>query len=301
MSGKKENEAASRTQLFGQIASGVQLSSNPAKSSRRRQQTQASAAGIAIGGYAPPPTRPQASTPLSAEDAKSMKAPATMPRSEVKRITISGGVLQGNVVNKVQPAYPSIAKSAKASGAVQVQIVINEAGTVIDAQAIGGHPLLRAAAVEAAKQWSFQPTKLSGVPVKVQGVLAFNFALGGKTSGDVSSAPATLLPDEGRRRESLIKLHPSIQAVVLRLEDKTAKPAAVEAKFVHDGKAEVEVWLTDKSDATIDSLKNLGFEVVLNPQSSKLVIGRLPIEKLMALAEMHAVRYIGPAEVLSQK
>jgi len=48
---------------------------------------------------------------------------------------------------------------------------------VIEAQVVSGHPLLRDAALQAARQWVFKPTELSGVAVKVQGVLTFNFTL----------------------------------------------------------------------------------------------------------------------------
>ncbi len=94
-----------------------------------------------------------------------------------KKITVSGGVLQGSAVKRVQPPYPPIAKAARAAGAVQVQVTIGEDGRVIDAAVVSGHPLLRDAAVQAARQWVFKPTELSGVPVKVQGVLTFNFTL----------------------------------------------------------------------------------------------------------------------------
>jgi hypothetical protein len=56
----------------------------------------------------------------------------------------------------------------------------------------------------------------------------------------------------------------------------------------------VQVWLTDKSDATMAQLKALGFEIILDPQSGKVVIGRLPLEKLAALAEIKEVRYVAP-------
>jgi hypothetical protein len=92
----------------------------------------------------------------------------------------------------------------------------------------------------------------------------------------------------------LSKLHPSIAAVVERLKNKDAKPSAEESKFTRDGKAEIQVWLADKSAATIEQLKKLGFEVILNPQSSKVIIGRLPIEKLAALAELTVVKYVAP-------
>jgi len=52
--------------------------------------------------------------------------------------------------------------------------------------------------------------------------------------------------------------------------------------------------LTEKSDANMAKLKELGFEVVLDPKTAKLVIGRISIEKLAALAELKFVRYVGP-------
>jgi protein TonB len=110
----------------------------------------------------PPPPKPPEPTPTPAPP---------------KKLTVSGGVLQGKAINKVQPPYPPIAKAARAAGAVQVQVTISEEGRVIEATVIAGHPLLRDAALQAAKRWTFQPTELSGVPVKVQGILTFNFTL----------------------------------------------------------------------------------------------------------------------------
>src|SRR5262245_61602054 len=94
-----------------------------------------------------------------------------------RKLTVSGGVLQGKAINRIQPPYPPIAKAARAAGAVQVQVAISEDGRVIEAAVMNGHPLLRDAALQAAKRWTFQPTELSGVPVKVQGILTFNFTL----------------------------------------------------------------------------------------------------------------------------
>ncbi len=100
--------------------------------------------------------------------------------------------------------------------------------------------------------------------------------------------------EEQQRRQLLSKLHPSVAAVIERLKNKQAKPTAEEAKFVSVGKAEIQIWLAEKSDAQLERFKKLGFEIVLNPQSSKLVIGRLPIEKLEALAALEIVRYVSP-------
>jgi TonB family protein len=109
--------------------------------------------------------------------------PTSVPPAEAtgaetsKKITVSGGVLQGKAIKKVQPPYPPIARAARASGPVQVQVIISETGEVIEASVVSGHPLLRDAALQAARQWLFHPTELSAVPVKVQGILTFNFTL----------------------------------------------------------------------------------------------------------------------------
>ena len=82
---------------------------------------------------------------------------------------------QGKAIKKVQPRYPADAKAAGVSGAVSVRVLISEEGKVIEAEAVSGHQLLREAAVEAAKQWVFSPTKRSGAPVKVKGIITFHF------------------------------------------------------------------------------------------------------------------------------
>jgi Ca-activated chloride channel family protein len=107
-------------------------------------------------------------------------------------------------------------------------------------------------------------------------------------------APRTLSPAEQKRRDFTAKFHPTVLAVIDRLKDPKAKPGADEAKFIRNGKAEVQIWLTEKTDETMAKLKELGFEVVLDPKTAKLVIGRISIEKLAALAEVKGVRYVGP-------
>lgn len=108
-----------------------------------------------------------------------LHAPArAMPQNKPeppKIIRKSGGVLQGSATKRVEPVYPPLAKAAKVSGAVVVEVTIDETGKVIEARAISGHPLLKDSAVEAAREWTFSPTQLSGVPVKVIGTLTFNF------------------------------------------------------------------------------------------------------------------------------
>jgi len=89
--------------------------------------------------------------------------------------SLNGGILNGKATSLPKPVYPEAALAVKAEGTVVVQITIDESGMVISAEAVSGHPLLRAAAVDAARLATFAPTRLSGQPVKVSGVVTYNF------------------------------------------------------------------------------------------------------------------------------
>lgn len=91
---------------------------------------------------------------------------------------ISGGVVNSKATSLVKPEYPPAARAVNAEGAVNVQVTIDENGDVISAAATSGHPLLRDAAVQAARASKFSPTRLSGQPVKVTGVVVYNFVSG---------------------------------------------------------------------------------------------------------------------------
>jgi periplasmic protein TonB len=104
--------------------------------------------------------------------------PPSYPSSVITMQTrVSGGVLNGKAISKPVPAYPPIAKAARAQGTVVVEIVVGESGDVISANAVSGHPLLQQAAMAAARQAKFSPTRLSGQPVQVSGTLTYNFVL----------------------------------------------------------------------------------------------------------------------------
>ena len=90
----------------------------------------------------------------------------------------SGGVLQESADRRVEPTYPPLAKAARITGSVVVEVLVDEQGNVSAARAISGHPLLKDAAVSAARGWKFKPTLLAGSPVRVIGTLTFNFDLG---------------------------------------------------------------------------------------------------------------------------
>ncbi|MFN0087686.1 MAG: TonB family protein, partial [Blastocatellia bacterium] len=219
----------------------------------------------------------------------SLQAPLQAPL----QAHVSGGVLRESADKRADPVYPAAAKSARVNGPVQVRIVVDEAGKVAEASVISGHPLLRDAALQAARQWQFKPTELSGRPVRAQGVVTFNFDLKvGASPGRITAAPAPL-PEERRRQALVAKMAPDVAALAERLRT-GAKPAPGEAAFVRNGKAELQVRLAGKSAATIAGLRRLSFEVLLDPKSSSFVIGRLPVEKLEALAGLPVVLYIAP-------
>lgn len=90
---------------------------------------------------------------------------------------ISGGVLNGTAISLPPPVYPEAAKRMRTSGVVEVEVVLDESGKVISAVARSGPGILKDAAVKAALKARFSPTKLSGQPVKVSGMINYKFAL----------------------------------------------------------------------------------------------------------------------------
>ena len=125
------------------------------------------AAPVAVGSG----TGSMVSAPTKVDISEPPPPPAPTP----PRAPISGGVLNGKAISLPKPAYPAIARQAHASGTVVVQVTIDENGNVISARPVSGHPLLTAVAVNAARGARFSPTKLSGQPVKVTGVITYNF------------------------------------------------------------------------------------------------------------------------------
>jgi protein TonB len=100
--------------------------------------------------------------------------PADPPKP---KIIVSKGPINGQAVSLPKPTYPPLAKAAGIQGTVSVQVLIDEHGRVVSAKAIDGSPALRAEAQRAAMQARFSPTTLGGQPVKVSGVITYNFLL----------------------------------------------------------------------------------------------------------------------------
>lgn len=112
---------------------------------------------------------------VASDEPVAKEPPPAPPKVEKKIAPVSGGVMTGKAKVLPKPTYSAAARSVGAQGTVSVQILVDESGKVISAKAVNGNILLRPAAVEAAFKARFDPTTLSGVPVKVTGIINYNF------------------------------------------------------------------------------------------------------------------------------
>ena len=86
-------------------------------------------------------------------------------------------MMEGNLVHKVEPLYPSLAKQAGIQGSVIIRAFISRSGAIERAELVSGHPLLSRAALDAVRQWQYRPYYLNGEPVKVETQITVNFVL----------------------------------------------------------------------------------------------------------------------------
>ncbi len=113
--------------------------------------------GGVIGGMgtAPPPPRPHQTGPLR----------------------VGGNVQAARIINRVQPVYPALARQTRISGTVRLHAIIGKDGTIQQLEVMNGHPLLQQAALDAVRQWRYQPTLLNGEPVEVDTTIDVIFSL----------------------------------------------------------------------------------------------------------------------------
>ena len=87
--------------------------------------------------------------------------------------------MEGNLINRVQPLYPPLAKQARIQGQVVLRAVISRSGAIENLQVLSGHPMLVQAAMDAVKQWRYRPYSLNGEAVEVETRVTVNFVLSG--------------------------------------------------------------------------------------------------------------------------
>ena len=104
-------------------------------------------------------------------------APPPPPKVAPKRVTVGGNVQAARLVNRVQPIYPPLARQTRISGTVKLHAIIGKNGAVEQLQVVSGHPLLVQSALDAVRQWRYQPTLLNGDPVEVDTEIDVIFSL----------------------------------------------------------------------------------------------------------------------------
>lgn len=129
------------------------------------------------------------------------------------RVRISSSMMEGLVVSKVPPTYPPLARQARIQGSVILRVHINKSGDVESMQLVSGHPMLAPAAMEAVKQWKYQPYLMSGQPVAVETTVTVNFTLADKPAeGTVGSVPGGISDGEqgGIAPTTAEPVHPAV-------------------------------------------------------------------------------------------
>jgi periplasmic protein TonB len=95
-----------------------------------------------------------------------------------QKMKISSGVMNGNLLQKITPRYPEIARQARISGTVVLQATISKTGQIINLKVVSGPAMLQQAALEAVQQWRYRPYELNGEPVEVETTVNVVFNLG---------------------------------------------------------------------------------------------------------------------------
>ncbi|MBS1839954.1 MAG: TonB family protein [Acidobacteria bacterium] len=144
--------------------------------------------------------------------AQEPNAPAeTKPPKVVKiipsggtRIRLGGAVTAPKIIKKVNPVYPPLARQTKIQGTVQLHVVLSKDGSVQQLEALSGHPLLMQSAIDAVRQWKYQPTLLNGEPVEVDTTIDVIYSLNIDTP-DITGGPPTK-PVDPQLRTDIIEM-----------------------------------------------------------------------------------------------
>ena len=104
-----------------------------------------------------------------------------------KYVRVGQSVMTGQISEKVAPIYPPLARQARIQGTVVLKVVVSKSGDVENMQLVSGHPMLAPAAIDAVKQWKYQPYLLNGNPVEVDTQVTVNFTLSDKPADSVAA------------------------------------------------------------------------------------------------------------------
>lgn len=175
-----------------------------------------------------------------------------------------------------------------------VTVTSTSSNSVLDASSVGGTTKIGRETIDPGSVARSRGSKAKKEKRSSQKSGGSGSGVGGGAGGGVGGEVKRLAMEEEISQDS--RLHPTIKALIKRLKTAGSVPAVEEAKFVRDGKAELQLWFTEKNDAVIAKLKELGFEIVLEPKTAKLVIGRISISSVHKLLEIKEVKFISPQQ-----
>jgi protein TonB len=118
---------------------------------------------VTEGGRTLPPVEP----PRIAQPAQQEKHP----------VKLSEGVVEAQMISRIEPQYPTIAIQTKTEGTVRLHAIISRDGRITSLDVLSGHPFLVKAALDAVRQWRYRPTLLNGEPVEVETSITVIFRL----------------------------------------------------------------------------------------------------------------------------
>jgi len=156
---------------------------------------------------------------MTAQEPSAAATPS--PAQTPQTIRLGGAVAAAKLVHRVQAMYPPLARQARISGTVRLDAIIGRDGTVKQLTVLSGHPLLVPAALDAVRQWEYQPTTLNGEPVAVETTIDVIFALQDSRAGR-GSLPGTLQAPGGPKEVKILRSPPvdaALRADLLRLMD----------------------------------------------------------------------------------
>ena len=158
-----------------------------------------------------------------------------------ERVRIAQCVAEGNLLKKVDPVYPQMAKIAHVTGEVVLDALIGEDGSIENLRAISGHPLLIQSAMDAVKQWKYKPVLLAGKPIEVLTRISVRYRAGDEEPADQASQatppPATPSPNgpaQASNRKYLRVSQGVAEANLVRQPTPVYPPLAKQAEITGD-------------------------------------------------------------------
>lgn len=186
-------------------------------------------------------------------------APSPQDAQAPPHIRTGGNVHAAKIIKRIQPVYPPLARQTRIQGTVRLHVIIAKDGTIKQLEIMSGHPLLQQAALDAVRQWRYQPTLLNGDPVEVDTTIDVIFSLdeGPGTSTESASPLAPQLPIDPQLKAEILRLFE-----VMHLKEQTAKT----------------------SNAMVDSLRPM-MQAVLPVTPNREKIADAYVKDLMALLD----------------